>query len=204
MAWFKLDTWLACVMCGVSRGTQHRVCNDCWQSLVWDYRPNTRQEVQFIASCQYQYPMDRLIHGFKDQAQMQYLALFAACLLRVPKPAVQALVPMPISTEKLIQRGFSQTHLLAKILARHWQLPIWQPIIRQHGESQRNLDRHQRLQNLAHKFHPDPENTKFYAKVLMIDDVITTGASLFALQEQLKLLGCRQIQALCICNATSD
>lgn len=204
MAWFHLSTWLPCIFCGEARGTQHRLCTDCWQKIPWDKTPQLRQDIQFTASCYYQYPMDRVIHQFKDQAQMHYLALLEACLLQLPKPQVHAIVPMPLSTEKLIQRGFSQTYLLAKTLSKQWQLPIWQPIARQHGDSQRGLDRHQRLSNLETQFYPVPNIKKSYRKILMLDDVITTGASLFALQEQLKQLGCTEIQAFCICNAQTN
>lgn len=201
MAWFHLSTWLPCLFCGEARGTQHRLCTDCWQQIPWDQTPQQRQDVQFTASCFYQYPMNRVIHQFKDQAQLHYLNLLTACLLQLPKPRVHAIVPMPLATEKLIQRGFSQTHLLAKALSKHWQLPIWQPIARTSGDNQRGLDRAQRLSNVSNQLYLAQNTQQSYQKILMLDDVITTGASLFALQEQLKLLGCTDIQAFCICNA---
>ena len=185
MSWLNLTTWLPCVFCEEQRATHHKLCEFCWKNLPWDQQINTRQEVQFTASCYYDYPMDRVIHQFKDQAKLHYLPLLSACLLSLPKPKVDAIVPMPLSTEKLISRGFSQTYLLAHTLSKQWQIPIWQPISRQDGHSQRGLDREQRLANLSNNFYINQSNKKKYRKVIMLDDVITTGASLFSLQQQL-------------------
>ena len=201
MAWYHLSQWLPCNFCKIFRASQHGLCEKCWQQLPWDGELQQRQDLQFRASCFYQFPIDRVIHQFKDQAQMQHLALLQACLLQLPKPRVQAIVPMPLSTEKLIDRGFSQTYLLAQALSQQWQIPIWQPIARHHRHSQRGLDRQQRLENLEDIFYFHQNNNKIYRNVLMLDDVITTGMSLSLLKKQLISLGCQNVEAYCICNA---
>lgn len=201
MPWFQPSKWLSCIFCNSSRATHHRLCQDCWQNLPWDLQAHSRQDVDFIAACDYTHPMDSVLHQFKDKAELHYLPLLQACLMQIPKPQVQALVPMPISTEKLIMRGYSQTYLLTQSLAKQWNLPVWQPVKRHFGESQRGLDRAQRLQNLEQQFYIDEQQNHQYRKVLMVDDVITTGASLFALQQQLSTLGCNKIQAICVCKA---
>lgn len=201
MAWFHISEWMNCVFCHSARATHHRLCGDCWHNLPWDLSKQYRHDVNFTAACFYAHPMDRVLHQFKDNAQLHYLPLLKACLLQIPKPQVQALVPMPISTEKLIIRGYSQTFLLANALSKAWDLPIWQPVKRHYGESQRHLDRLQRLENVEQQFFLASDTTPQYKKILMIDDVITTGSSLFALQEKLKDLNCHHIQAICVCNA---
>ena len=201
MAWYHLSQWLPCSFCQTMRASHHGICESCWKQLPWDDQLQQRQDVTFRASCFYQFPISRVIHQFKDQAQMQHLGLLQACLLQLPKPRVQAIVPMPLATEKLIERGFSQTFLLAHALSKQWQIPIWQPIARHHNQSQRGLDRQQRLENLEDSFYLKDKIKKSYRHVLMLDDVITTGVSLSLLQKQLILLGCEDIEAYCICNS---
>jgi ComF family protein len=201
MSWFDpLQRLLPCQLCGQQPGQLHSLCPQCWQELPWLSGRIKRQQLDCQVCCRYQWPMDQMLQRFKDQSALHYLPIFLGCLASTPKPPVQAIVPMPINHEKLISRGFNQSLLLAKALAQHWRLPIWQPVARIEGHSQRGLDRLDRLQNLRQQFFLQA-TTAPYSKVLMLDDVITTGSSLLALQQQLHSLGCQQIYALCLCDA---
>lgn len=189
-----------CCLCGESRAIQHSVCQQCWDSLPWQKQHIRRHDIECFVSCHYDFPINRIIHQFKQQGKFEFIELLTACYLEKPKPRVQAIVPMPIATEKLIQRGFHPSYLLAKALSQHWQIPIWQPVSRHDGHAQRGLSRADRLSNLLDQFYLNTKHCR-YKHVLMLDDVITTGASLAALQQQLEQLGCSQIQSLCICDA---
>ena len=201
MPWFD---WIyrlqPCLLCGQNPAQSHRLCSLCWQELPWQQQIIHRHELHCQVCCRYQWPMDQMLQRFKDRAALHYLPVLQACLCSMAKPAVQAIVPMPISQQKLMQRGFNQSLLLAKGLAKTWQLPIWQPVSRHSGHSQRGLDRLDRLQNLETQFYLNQHKPR-YRHVLMLDDVITTGASLAALKQQLQDLGCSHIHALCLCDA---
>lgn len=200
MPLFKLSTVLPCTLCGQAKNTNHHACTACWQTLPWKKSFIQRNELDCFVSCHYDFPIKQSLHQFKDHAQMEYAALLTACLQSMPKPKIQAIVPMPISTEKLLLRGFDQIYTLAKGLSQAWQIPIWQPISRHDGHSQRGLSRDERLNNLNALLYLNTSICK-YKHVLMLDDVITTGASLAALKVQLQQLGCTHIQALCLCDA---
>ncbi len=191
---------MPCLLCGEARAIKYRLCQDCWRGLSFKNETIRRHEVECYVCCHYTFPMNRILQAFKDQAQLSYLDILVACLLHMPKPRVQAIVPMPISTEKLISRGFSQTDLLAKVLSKHWNMPIWQPVSRHSGKSQRGSDREERLIQAAQQLYLNTRMCK-YNHVLILDDVITTGASLATLQSLLQALGCCHIQALCLCDA---
>ncbi len=202
MLLFKLKNHLACQLCGTVRANQNSVCSFCWQQLPWQKQQIIRHEIECFVCCSYTFPISRIIHQFKEQTQLQFLELLTACLsTSMTKPQnVQAIVPMPISNEKLIQRGFHHTFLLAQALSKIWHIPVWQPISRHDGKKQRGLSREERLSNLNHLFYPNTTQC-LYTQVLILDDVVTTGASLSALQLQLKHLGCEDILALCLCDA---
>jgi len=108
---------------------------------------------------------------------------------------------MPISTERLIERGYNQSLVIAKILARELNVPVWQPVIRLAQHSQKGLSRLERLNQIEMQFQPILTERRRYRRVLMLDDVVTTGSSLSALAQALTQLGCQHIFAACIAAA---
>ena len=111
---------------------------------------------------------------------------------------------MPISTQRLAERGYNQSMILAKDLAKQFNVPIWQPVIRLHQHSQKGLSRLERLDQIHQQFKIDPQQrqyVKLYRRVLILDDVVTTGSSIQALTLQLEQLGCHKVSAACIAYA---
>jgi len=189
---------LPCPLCSSSLQMQHGVCHDCWEQLPWYRQTVERQELDIHVACGYQYPIDRIIQQFKYEQQLNYQQLLTASILTLRLPKVQAIVPMPISTERLIERGYNQSLVIAKILARELNVPVWQPVIRLAQHSQKGLSRLERLNQIEMQFQPILTECRRYRWVLMLDDVVTTGSSLSALAQALTRLGCQHIFAACI------
>ncbi|MFB2538684.1 MULTISPECIES: ComF family protein [unclassified Acinetobacter] len=192
-----------CILCQQYPAQAHDVCDACWHDLPWQPHQVQRHDITCQAQLAYAFPIAQVIAQYKNQQQLHYQHLLSSCLARY-RPEnfqhIQAIVPMPIAVEKLQQRGFDHIYLLAKALAKQWQLPLWQPVQRQASLQQRGLNRSERLDNLQGKFYIH-QTDRHYKHVLMLDDVITTGASLSALAQHLQQLGCENIQALCLCDA---
>ena len=91
--------------------------------------------------------------------------------------------------------------LLAKHVAKHLQVPVWQPIERLKQHSQKGLSRLERIEDIEAQFRVTTSSKVRYRKVLIIDDVVTTGSSIRALSQQLEKLGCQQIYAACLAGA---
>ncbi len=106
--------------------------------------------------------------------------------------------PCLFSNQRLIERGFNQSLLLANILSRHLKIPVWQPIQRLNEHSQKELTRLERFENIEQQFLPHHQEKRRYRRVLIIDDVITTGSSVHALSQALKQLGCTSIHTACL------
>lgn len=193
-----LQPVLSCSLCQSDRASQISVCQDCWQLLPWLKQHIHRQEMQIQVAAYYQYPLDRMIQQFKYEQQLHYLPLFNHMLSQLKFPKVQAIVPMPISQQRLIERGYNQALLLAEHLAKQLNVPIWQPILRQDQQHQKGLNRLERLSNIEQQFVIQAPSKVRYRRVLIVDDVITTGSSIQALQTKLQQLGCQQIHAVCL------
>ena len=194
----QLRSFTACQLCGVDHQIQHSLCADCWQSLPWLKQNIVRQKMEIQVACHYSYPLDQLIQKFKYEHQLNYQLILAGLFTTLRFPKVQAIVPMPISEARLIERGFNQSHILAEHLAKHLNIPIWQPILRHAEHSQKGLNRLERLENINEQFEIDPTNTQKFRRVLILDDVVTTGSSIHALKLKLEELGCSKIYATCL------
>lgn len=196
-----LHSVLPCQFCGLERGRHVSLCQDCWNHLPWLKQYVQRQEIEVQVACHYDYPIDRVIQQFKYEQQLHFQILLTGLLKQLDYRQIQAIVPMPISTQRLAERGYNQSVILAQRLSQQLNIPVWQPIQRQHQHSQKGLSRLERLDSIEQQFKIAPTNTLRYRRVLMLDDVVTTGSSLKALQQALNELGCRKIEAACIAAA---
>lgn len=190
-----------CLLCGIDRQQQHSLCNICWNELPWYKQHIERHQHQIVCAHRYDFPIDRIIQVYKYEQQLQYQTLLAQSLLNLSLPKIQAIVPMPISTARLKERGYNQMLIIAKIMARQLNIPVWQPVIREAQHSQKGLSRIERLENIEYQFKMIKTEKRKYKKVLIIDDVVTTGSSIHALTHALENLGCQQIYSVCIAAA---
>ena len=195
------DYFTPCSLCDIGMKRHFGVCQSCWQQLPWFKQSIERNQQQILVACHYQYPIDRIIQQFKYEQKLHHQRLLNGLLLQVRLPKVHAIVPMPISTDRLVEHGFNQTLLLAQSLSQHLNIPVWQPVQRLAQHSQKGLSRLERLENIEQQFVAVAPNQIRYRKVLIVDDVVTTGSSITALSQVLEQLGCQQVYSLCLAAA---
>ncbi|PPC05600.1 phosphoribosyltransferase family protein [Acinetobacter pittii] len=187
-----------CSLCELGMREKYSLCKDCWEQLPWLKQTIQRNNLSVLVACNYAYPVNRIIQQFKYEQKLHYQILLGEILKQLKFPKVQAIVPMPISNQRLIERGFNQSLLLANILSKHLKIPVWQPIQRLNEHSQKGLSRLERFENIEQQFLPHHQEKRRYRRVLIIDDVITTGSSVHALSQALKPLGCTSIHTACL------
>lgn len=108
-----------------------------------------------------------------------------------------ALVPVPLSRRRQRERGFNQAEALAQAVAPCWSLPVWTDVVRRsrHTASQVRLTPSQRIGNVSRAFDADPAGRDRLAgsHVILVDDVMTTAATLNAAAQVLFAGGARII-----------
>jgi len=114
---------------------------------------------------------------------------------------IDSLVAVPLHPWRYLQRGYNQSIDIAKPLARRLGAPLERPLVRTRATPpQRRLDRSTRRDNLLGAFQTRPELVRkrrpLGARVLLIDDVVTTGATLEAASRALKRAGTEEVVAL--------
>jgi ComF family protein len=155
----------------------------------------------------YGYPWAGLIVRFKFQAQAGHADMFAAVLRHAPwvEPALERadrVLPMPLSAQRLQQRGFNQALGLARRLAPDKTDAALLLRIRDTAP-QSALSRAQRLRNVRHAFAVEPGRAAelHERRLVLVDDVMTSGASLFAAAAALRQAGAGHVTALVLARA---
>ncbi len=96
---------------------------------------------------------------------------------------IDYLVPVPLHYNRLKQRGFNQTEAFVQGMIRVWRRPIFEVIRRKDTRPQSDLTANERIVNMKNAFAIiNPQHVKG-KKVLIIDDIFTTGATFFTLAD---------------------
>jgi ComF family protein len=150
----------------------------------------------------YEFPWSALIAHYKFNGEPGWARCFATLMRSAPwmEPALEeadVVVPMPLSGQRLAERGFNQALLLARALAPAKTDARLLLRVR-HTAAQAALDRKERLNNVKGAFAVDPLRTSQLRgkHVAVVDDVMTSGASLSAAAEALRQAGAGRITAL--------
>ncbi len=148
-------------------------------------------------------PIDTLIHDLKFRARLPLARAFGHLLLRAASPGTvdlsraDLLLPVPLSSARLEQRGFNQAVEIARPLAQAWQLPLATEVCVRLRDTpaQTGLPLAQRRVNMRGAFAVRQRAAIDGRHVVLIDDVMTTGHTLNELAACLKRHG-----AACVSN----
>jgi ComF family protein len=106
------------------------------------------------------------------------------------------IVPVPTATSRQRQRGYDQARLLAREVARQVRLPCVDALARHSQAHQVGAGRQQRRQQLSGAFRVTRPRLVRGARVILVDDVVTTGATLEAAAAALRQAGAAHIEAV--------
>lgn len=116
-----------------------------------------------------------------------------------PDPA-DGIVPIPLYLTRMRERGFNQALVLAQVLAKRLRLACKKDLLIRHRptEPQAGLSREERLANVrdAFRLHPDPWVR--LKRILLVDDVYTTGATAEACAKLIKQAGAATVTVAAI------
>jgi ComF family protein len=159
---------------------------------------------QTWVACNYAAPLDQLILSLKFGHQLAVAPalahMLAASLNSIDQPLPDLLMPVPLSATRLAQRGFNQSLEIARPLARLIGLPLYPRLLLRVRDTtaQSLLHPNQRRHNVRHAFTPDPDyEDKIRGRHIgVVDDVMTTGATLHEIATCLHRHGARRVSNL--------
>ena len=201
-----------CPGCGGEVGEQAAWCPDCLKEL-WQPRSidTAARGMPHVDRCcvlaGYDGAVRALLHGLKFERRRSDAAPLAWLLSMADEAELSDLnltgamaVPVPLSALRREERGFNQVELIFAAWCKQQGLD-WQDNLllrRRHTAPQWQLDRKLRQQNINGAFFCNaPEHIR-HRSVLLLDDIVTTGATLEQCALTLRQAGVASVQALCL------
>ncbi len=154
----------------------------------------------------YKGPISQSLRALKYQGVRELapiLGRYLSAYIRDHALSIDYLIPVPLHSQRLAERGFNQSELLALEVTQTLGIPTqraWLQRIRP-TQPQAHLTREQRLVNVAGAFAVTADASLQGRTILLIDDVATTGATLRACAQALHAAGASEIWALTVARA---
>ena len=188
-----------CRVCGRPQG-EHAIadgaCGDCLDAPP----PFDRMR----AALAYDFASKPMILGLKHRERLEGVGLFAKWMLAAGGPMIEraeVILPVPVHRMKLVRRGFNQAAVIAQAIAKQAGKPCPLAALRKIEQTrpQVGLNADERAQNVTEASFTVPSKQRAWIdgkRLLLIDDVYTTGTTTAACCAVLKRAGARQIDIL--------
>jgi len=193
IAQFCTPRW-RCPRCALTRAHPQAPCPTC------SVQPPAQDLT--LAAVPYAYPWIDLLHDFKFHQGIGWARHLARLMLAQPDvrtllATADCLLPMPLADARLRERGYNQTQLLADALCTE-KVRAGVLLRVRDTPPQSALSRAQRLRNVRGAYRVDPCNTRIVQcrHVVLLDDVMTSGASLHAAASAVRAAGASRVSAL--------
>jgi predicted amidophosphoribosyltransferase len=197
-------------LCAACRGLLRRIrpplCLRCGAPTAWPVercRECAGRRLAFAsarAAVAYEDAARKLVAAWKERGLRRLAGPAADLVLElVPRPRAEAATFVPGDGDRARWRGVNTAEALARELGRRWDLPVVVTLRRNAGRRrQRGLSRAARRANVRGSFRPAGRAP---ARVVLVDDVYTTGATVAAAATELRRAGARSVEVVTFARA---
>ena len=213
-----------CVVCRSVVENGSPICRQCFSNLkpydnaedlenLWIARHKTNPVYLdgFLAGFYFEPNLKNLMHLLKYQKEKRLGTFFGKWLAdrysdQLREWNIDWIVPVPLHARKRRKRGYNQSELIARGLATENNFKIAYNVLRRTRNTPTNtgLPAPKRIENVSGAFVVNPKINPAAKRILLIDDVITTGSTLNACAEPLKKAGAAAVFALAIAHPPLD
>lgn len=216
----------SCLLCSSWQAGSLGICNGCLDAMPW-HTGNTCPQCALpsrgnilCGQClktppafdatqslfQYQFPLSAILQQYK-YGQLLSLARTMGLLLAQhvgSQLAADCIIPMPLHRKRLQERSFNQSAEIAKVVSEQLHIPLaLQACARiKATPPQASLPYKQRIRNMKGAF--ECRATLTDMRVILLDDVMTTGASLDALAKTVKAAGASHVECWVIARTIAE
>jgi ComF family protein len=214
-----------CLLCGIPNGLA-MICNGCLRALPHHDQPVCPQCAlptldgticgrcltkppafeRAVAAFDYRYPLAEVLHAFKYGGRLAFGRFLADALVKRVQHErwPELIVPMPLHPTRLAKRGFNQAAVIAHCLSSATGLPLSVSALVKirDTEPQVGLPWKQRRANVRNAFacQVDLKDTR----IVIVDDVMTTGASLNEAAKTIKKRGAAEVAVWVVARTLTD
>ncbi len=153
----------------------------------------------------YQEPLKGALMRFKFHGRKEYgiflgrlMRTYGASFLAQIQPDV--IIPVPIHKKKYYTRGYNQAEVLAREMSRGLSIPVRTDLVlrKKFTKAQKELGKKERKKNLEKAFCVNSQAAQ-YERVLLVDDIYTTGSTIHAIGKKLREQGVEQVYFISLC-----
>jgi len=206
----------SCMLCADSQGGDLALCSGCLADMPWHQQSTCPQcalpsyESQLCGNClqsapafditralfRYEYPLDAMLQRYKYQQSLHIAKTFSRLMQTnfSISHSFDRIIPMPLHPKRLAERGFNQSLEIAKLIAKklHIRFDTASCSRVRFTLPQASLPLKTRIKNMRGAFscHEDLQGQR----VILLDDVMTTGASLHELAATVKSAGASHVE----------
>lgn len=196
-----------CLCCGRAVRPERLFCPGCVPALPKE--PLSREfplpgggSLAVAACFPYEKGFRRTLHRLKFQEERALARPLGTLMAEAASSLGEELdgvTWVPMSPQKLRRRGYNQSELLAKAVAKELGLPAWDLLEQvRETDTQHNLTRAQRADNVRGAYRA--KSAALGKRLLLVDDIVTTGATLRACAQGLYGAGAQKVCAVCAAN----
>ena len=210
-----------CPFCDGILKREQDLCEECYSKLRYIEEPRCKKcgkqlpkdELEYCYDCAitahmykegvavfvYNDMVSKSIYRFKYHNRRYYARAYGVLMARYCKETIKrwhpdVLIPVPIHHKKMQKRGYNQAELMAKELGFQLNIPIDDRILRRtkHTKAQKELTRSERKKNLEKAFKICADVVE-YKKVVLVDDIYTTGSTIDECAKVLMEAGVKEV-----------
>ncbi len=219
----------ACPLCDTPVSVHGELCATCWAEMNWIDNPKCikcgypfpadldlgnaplcpvcaagKSELDWIRSaCVYDAASRNAMLPFKHGGKIRYANFMSRAMmwaLRDIEIDADIIMPVPLAARRLFKRGYNQATLLARPIARATGIKMdLDSVKRKHRDNMGHKNNRERAENIRGVFsvaHPDKIRGK---KILLVDDVMTSGATFSELRRVLIAAGATEVYGVTFC-----
>ena len=218
-----------CPVCNDLVESHGTLCASCWSKFNWISNPKCYKcgypfpadldlgekpmcpncaagecELDLIRSaCVYDDVSKNIMLPFKHASKLQYQTIMSRAMINALKDTdikVDVVMPVPLAWRRLFKRGYNQANLLSKPIAKYFNAYLdVDSISRKYKQDMGHKNAKQRKENVKGVF--VVKNTEHIKgkKILLVDDVMTSGATFYELNHVLRKAGASAVYAVSFC-----
>lgn len=195
----RTASWPRCPRCHHPAGTGRTGAADCRECRGWPPELARARYAHLLEP-----PADRLVHALKYEGWRELAEEMAEPMASLVPPETDRVVPVPTTLRRLRQRGYNQADVLARAVADRVRVdPV--PALRRRGDAPTQVALHPsgRRANVQGAFVPESGHEPAIrgARVVLVDDVLTTGSTAGAAAETLVRMGAASVTLITFARA---
>lgn len=216
----------SCPMCDEVMKSGMLICKKCEPKLVYIDEPKCKkcgkqiesEVAEYCADClktnhyykrgiaafQYNDMVSHSIYRFKYHNRRTYAEFYGSAIAEKYREEIRrwhagVIIPVPIHERKMIKRGYNQAELIAKELGKNLNIKVDGGILKRvvNTRPQKEMSRNERKKNMEKAFKISKSVVE-YKKIILVDDIYTTGSTVDACAKVLLAAGAEEVNCVCL------